>query len=82
MSTWRAGISGAQKPAAADDSAPVWIVAVAGEIVPAFGRGLTFNWGVFTIDGTDGGVTSLTARNDGPWPAFFDALPDHPAPSH
>ena len=83
---WReylaSGDSGAQKPAAADDSAPVWIVAVAGEIVPAFGRGLTFSWGVFTIDGTDGGVTSLTARNDGPWPAFFDALPDHPAPSH
>jgi hypothetical protein len=44
---------------------------------------LTFNWGVFTIDGTGGsGITSLTARNDGPWPAFFDALPDHPAPSH
>jgi len=85
LMTWReylaSGDPGAYKPAAADDGAPVWIVAVAGEIVPAFGHGLTFNWGVFTIDGTDGGITSLTARNDGAWPAFFDALPDHPAPS-
>ena len=85
LMTWReylaSGDPGAYKPAAADVSAPVWIVAVSGEIVPQFGRGLTFNWGVFTIDGTGGGITSLTARNDGPWPAFFDALPDHPAPS-
>ncbi len=85
LMTWHeylaSGDPGAYKPAAAEDSAPVWIVAVAGEIVPQFGHGLTFNWGVFTIDGTDGGITSLTARNDGPWPAFFDALPDHPAPS-
>jgi len=85
LMTWReylaSGDPGAYKPAAADDSAPVWIVAVAGEIVPQFGHGLTFNWGVFTIDGTNGGITSLTARNDGPWPAFFDELPDHPAPS-
>jgi len=86
LMTWHeyvaSGDPGAYKPAAADDSAPVWIVAVAGEIVPQFGHGLTFNWGVFTIDGTGGSVTSLTARNDGAWPAFFDALPDHPAPSH
>jgi len=85
LMTWReylaSGDPGAYKPAAADDSAPVWIVAVSGEIVPQFGRGLTFNWGVFTIDGMGGGITSLTARSDGPWPAFFDALPDHPAPS-
>ena len=86
LMTWReyvaSGDPGAYKPAAADDSAPVWIVAVAGEIAPQFGHGLTFNWGVFTIDGTSGSATSLTARNDGAWPAFFDALPDHPAPSH
>jgi len=85
LMAWReylaSGDPGAYKPPAADDDAPVWIVAVAGEIVPAFGHGLTFNWGVFTIDGTDGGITSLTARNDGAWPAFFDVLPDHPARS-
>ena len=85
LMTWHeylaSGDPGAHKPAAADDSAPVWIVAVAGQIVPEFGHGATFNWGVFTIDGTEGGITSLTARNDGRWPAFFDALPDHPAPS-
>lgn len=82
LMTWREYVSsgdpGAQKPSAADDSAPVWIVAVSGEIVPQFGRGATFIWGVFTIDGTTGNVASLIARTDGLWPAFFDALPDHP----
>jgi hypothetical protein len=82
LMTWREYLAsadqGAQKPPAASDSAPVWIVAVSGEIVPQFGHGATFRWGVFTIDGTDGTITSLTARSDGPWPVFFDALPDHP----
>jgi hypothetical protein len=49
LMTWHeyvaSGDPGAYKPAAADDSAPVWIVAVAGEIVPQFGHGLTFQLG-------------------------------------
>ena len=69
LMTWRdylaSGDPDAQKPGAADERAPVWIVAVSGEIVPQFGRGSTFNWGVFTVDGTDGQITSLSARNDG-----------------
>jgi hypothetical protein len=85
LMTWReylaSGDPGAFKPPAADDSAPVWVVAVSGEIVPQFGHGASFTWGVFTIDGTDGTITSLTARSDGPWPVFFDALPDHPQAS-
>ena len=84
LMTWReylaSGDPSAQMPASASDSAPVWIVAVSGLIAPAFGQGATFDWGVFTVDGTDGRITSLTARNDGAWPAFFDALPGHPAP--
>ena len=83
LMTWReyvaSGDPGAQKPSAANDGAPVWIVAVSGEIVPQFGRGATFTWGVFAIDGTDGSIESLIARSDGAWPAFFEALPDHPA---
>ena len=83
LMTWReylaGGDPGAQKPSGADDSAPVWIVAVSGEIVPQFGRGATFTWGVFTIDAMSGGIESLVARSDGAWPTFFDALPDYPA---
>jgi hypothetical protein len=83
LMTWReyvaSGDPGAQKPSAIDDSAPVWIIAVSGEIVPQFGRGATFTWGVFTIDAMSGGIESLSARSDGVWPTFFDALPDYPA---
>jgi hypothetical protein len=82
LMTWREFVAGdplLQKPSAAEDNAPIWIVAVSGEIVPQFGRGAIFTWGVFTIDATDGSIESLVARSDGAWPAFFDALPDYPA---
>jgi len=85
LMTWRefvaSGDPGAQKPPAADESAPVWIVAVSGEIAPQFGQGATFSWGLFPIDATTGSIESMIARSDRLWPTFFDALPDHPPPS-
>ena len=69
----RAQPSGA---ASFDESAPVWVVAVAGEISPQFARGATFTSASFLVDANNGSIIGVTARAER-WPAYFDALPNH-----
>jgi hypothetical protein len=72
----RAQPSGA---ASFDESAPVWVVAVAGDISPQFARGATFTSASFLVDANSGSIIGVTARAER-WPAYFDALPNHGTP--
>lgn len=53
----------------------IWLVAVSGKIVPAYGRGLTYSWGVMAYDAATGMPLGLRA-GPGDWPDFFDSLQD------
>jgi hypothetical protein len=85
LMTWGeyvAGAPGAQKPATAPADGPVWIYAVAGDIVSSFGGSSPAPqpvlWAIFAIDATTSEVTSSAATDTARWPAFFNRLPDHP----
>ncbi|TMC48933.1 MAG: hypothetical protein E6J20_18450 [Chloroflexi bacterium] len=67
----------AHRPAGIADDTPVWIIAVAGAILPQ-GGGAPLAWGVFGVDGRDGSMQLLVA-GAGSWPSFFDGLPNHSA---
>ena len=69
----RAQLSGA---ASFDEKAPVWVVAVAGEISPQFARGATFTSASYLVDANTGSIIGVTAGGER-WPAYFDALPNH-----
>lgn len=54
------------------DQDPVWLVAVTGEIRPSFSAApLTFEYGVYIIDGKTGSVLGTNANN-GKLPAVFN----------
>lgn len=57
----------------------VWVVAVAGQVKPQFGHGITFPSATYVVDANTGSIVGLTADNES-WPAYFDSLPDHGAP--
>jgi hypothetical protein len=59
-----------------DLSAPLWVVAVGGEIAPQLARGATFTSATFLVDANSGLIVGLSASGDR-WPAYFDALPNH-----
>jgi hypothetical protein len=63
-------------PGAYDEGAPVWVVAVGGEISPQFARGGTFSSAIFLVDANSESVVGVIASNER-WPAQFDALADH-----
>jgi hypothetical protein len=79
---YTAGAPGAQKPATAPADGPVWIYAVAGDIVSSFGGSSPapqpVPWAIFAIDATMRELTSSGATDSARWPVFFDRLPDHP----
>jgi hypothetical protein len=59
-----------------DLSAPLWVIALAGEITPQFARGASFASAAYLVDANTGSVIGVTAGAER-WPAFFDALPNH-----
>jgi hypothetical protein len=59
-----------------DETAPVWVVAVAGEITPQFSRGARLASATYLVDANTGSVIGVNAGGD-PWPTYFDALPNH-----
>lgn len=54
---------------------PVWVVAVAGEVLPSSAR-QNYPWAVFVFNGTTGRTIATFANDKTPWPAYFDALAD------
>jgi hypothetical protein len=85
LMTWGeylAAAPGVQRPANAPVDGPVWLYAVAGDIVSSFGASSSppqpVPWAIFAIDATTSEVTSSGATDAAHWPAFFDLLPDHP----
>ncbi len=74
-------------PLGAEPQAPIWVVAVAGDLGMTSGicggRGACpspapIRWSVAFIDARTGVVRSTSTAGPGDWPAFFDALPDRP----
>ena len=74
-------------PLSAEPQAPIWVVAVAGDLGMTSGicRGLTacpspapIRWSVSFVDARTGAVRWTQSAGAGDWPAFFDALPDQP----
>jgi len=77
LASWGAvrAAGGADQVTGTTDSQLVWVVAVSGEIEPAFAHGAVFGWGTEFVSATTGGVLSLAAGH-GPWPPYFDGLAD------
>ena len=74
-------------PLSAEPQAPIWVVAVAGDLGMTSGicRGLgacpspaPIRWSVSFVDARTGVVRWTQSAGPGDWPAFFDALPDRP----
>lgn len=66
-------------PKAPAPTTQVWVVAVAGDVVPQFSRGKHFAWAVFVINADTGDPMATFAGPDagpGAWPAFFTTLRD------
>jgi hypothetical protein len=82
LMTWGEYLAGGDrslpKPAGASADTPLWIVALSGEVARASDQPATYRWGVFAIEVSQAQIMSSTGSNDGDWPPFFDALPDHP----
>lgn len=57
------------------DDRQVWVVAVSGEITPAFARDDRFEWAMFVLDASSSDVLGETAGSAG-WPPFFGLLKD------
>lgn len=62
----------------------VWVIAVAGDIFPAFWGPLGtprehFPWAVWSVDAMGGDVTSLAVGRTGTWSPTFDSLPSYVA---
>ncbi len=53
----------------------VWVVAIAGTVVPEFGNGHTYPWGVIVYDANTNAVLTMMAGPSGTWPSWFDAMP-------
>ena len=74
-------------PLSAEPQAPIWVVAVAGDLGMTSGicRGegacpspAPIRWSVSFVDARTGAVRWTTSAGTDDWPAFFDALPDRP----
>ena len=59
--------------ASGDSERAVLLVAVAGKVVPEFGRGTTYRWGVLVVDEVTGEPLSLRAGPER-WPPFFSGV--------
>ncbi len=70
----RAAKTGSSSPNA-DPNQLVWVVAIGGDVVPAFSRGQAFAWGIYLVSADTGEVASMLAGSDS-WPPYFDVLPD------
>jgi len=55
----------------------IWVVAISGEVVPQFGRGSVFTWGIYLVNADTGDILGMLAGG-GPWPPYFDGLPTVP----
>jgi hypothetical protein len=89
LTTWGAfqsasGPSGQSGPAASSGfttGEKVWVVAVAGDISPAFSSTANnFPWAVFIYDANTGAPMSMQAGPSGTWPPYFDAMADQGSP--
>ena len=58
-----------------DPNQVIWVVAISGEVVPQFSRGLVFPWGIYLVSVDSGDIIGMRA-GAGPWPSYFDGLPD------
>jgi hypothetical protein len=58
-----------------DLSQVIWVVAISGEVVPQFGRGSVFTWGIYLVNADNGDILGMLA-GAGPWPSYFDSLPN------
>lgn len=56
----------------------IWVVAISGEVVPQFGRGLVFTWGIYLVSADNGDTLGMLAGGDA-WPPYFDGLPNRDA---
>jgi hypothetical protein len=75
-------VAGAQSTVELPADAAVWIVAVAGdipEIKKANAQGVSARWGVYAVDANSNAIVAAWTGSQSAWPAYFDALPAHPA---
>jgi len=58
-----------------DPNQVIWVVAISGEVVPQFGQGSVLPWGIYLVAADSGDILGMLAGG-GPWPSYFDGLPD------
>ena len=58
-----------------DPDQVIWVVAISGEVVPQLGRGFVGSWGIYLVAADSGDILG-TLAGGGPWPSYFDGLPD------
>ena len=58
-----------------DPNQVIWVVAISGEVVPQFGHGSVLPWGIYLVAADSGDIIGMLA-GAGPWPSYFDGLPD------
>jgi hypothetical protein len=58
-----------------DPNQVIWVVAISGEVVPQFGQGSVLPWGIYLVAADNGDILGMLAGG-GPWPSYFDGLPD------
>ena len=56
--------------------APVWVVALSGQIEPSAARGTAYPWAVFVYHAVSGVPIAVFSHDKHPWPPFFDGLAD------
>jgi hypothetical protein len=44
-------------------------------VVPQFGQGAVLPWGIYLVAADSGDILGMLAGG-GPWPSYFDGLPD------
>jgi hypothetical protein len=53
---------------------PIWVVAVAGDILPQASKGKHYPWAIYVFDATSGEPIFVHAGITGTWPAYFDVM--------
>jgi hypothetical protein len=58
-----------------DPNQSLWVVAIGGDVLPQFSRGLAFTWGIYLVSADNGDILGMLA-GPGPWPPYFDSMPN------